>query len=757
MMINKEKHISLIEDELIFHTNEFEKLLIKQAAKMFVDNQLFLCRYQGFDEVRGNIIVKFDHKICSPPRKNENLQCFISSMQDENVRHWGGITYQDLRTTVTTQFESKTVFFSYENDYTIVGLSGVRLEDIPKYQKNALVFLAPQDPPLQYLFNLVNFLKQEKANYNRILNLEIEKPNWNPEHLIVNHDIVSKIQTDFIEDDLIIIQGPPGTGKTYLMAQICKALLKADYRILVTALTNRALIEVGEKEFLSEAMQQGKIYKSALTADESKNKKLNGLISFKSLKVQQPKMLLTTYYKMSHIAMQALEDDHFDYIIIEEASQAYLATIAMARKLGKKCIIIGDINQLEPIFHKDYGPEDENYYHWMICGLKALSFYLPTKQYILTESYRLTENAVKNTNLFYDGALKSKSTIDVPLNFTDFPKMNLALNPLGGSSMIKFNLPQGRLPSAECSEFIVGIIDEIKVYNKKSEIAVLAFNRDSVRFLQKEILGKCKFKDDILVETIDRIQGLTTDFCLFFVPNDSIPFSFQPNRFNVSTSRAKICTLIVADENLESFFPLLDPKVKNYLSDLQSVSYLNLTKPIGKKTEIIELESKFPQAKVEVKIVDKIDLSKLQKPKKEISLDKDNIYIIDTNVFVEYPEIIPKIDNKYKVILSAKVIDELDYLKFSLSGDQKNNVQNALRLINNCIGKREIKMETAAVELLPSDFNKNSPDNMILSVALKFRDENPILLTSDNGLQIKAKGLNIKTITLKEFLRQLRY
>lgn len=92
---------------------------------MFVENQLYLCRYQGYDEVRGNIIVKFDHKICSAPRKNENLQCFVSSIQDDNVKNWGGLTYESLRTKVATQFECKTVFFTYENDHTIVGLSGV--------------------------------------------------------------------------------------------------------------------------------------------------------------------------------------------------------------------------------------------------------------------------------------------------------------------------------------------------------------------------------------------------------------------------------------------------------------------------------------------------------------------------------------------------------------------------------------------------------------------------------------------------------
>src|SRR5699024_10063671 len=115
------------------------------------------------------------------------------------------------------------------------------------------------------------------------------------------------------------------------------------FRILVTALTNRALIELAEKEHLESALKQGKVYKSALTADESKNKKVKGLQSFKSLSKQQPPLLLTTYYIMSQIATKAMPGEHFDYIIIEEASQAFLSTIALAKKLGKKCIIIGDI------------------------------------------------------------------------------------------------------------------------------------------------------------------------------------------------------------------------------------------------------------------------------------------------------------------------------------------------------------------------------------------------------------------------------
>lgn len=157
---------------------------------------------------------------------------------------------------------------------------------------------------------------------------------------------------------------------------------------------------------------------------------------------------------------------------------------------------------------------------------------------------------------------------------------------------------------------------------------------------------------------------------------------------------------------------------------------------------------------IQVKVLGKIDLSKFEKPRKEIKKDKVNLYIIDTNVFVNYPEIIPKINREYPVILSAKVIDELDKLKSTLDNDGKMKVQKALKSINKNIDIRDIRMEIADLSLLPIDFNKNSPDNMILSVALKYVSENPIILTSDNGLQVKAKGLGLTTISLKEFLKR---
>lgn len=140
------------------------------------------------------------------------------------------------------------------------------------------------------------------------------------------------------------------------------------------------------------------------------------------------------------------------------------------------------------------------------------------------------------------------------------------------------------------------------------------------------------------------------------------------------------------------------------------------------------------------------------KSKKKVQSKKT--YIIDTNVFVECPDICNKIDKDCQIILSAKVIDELDKLKITLEGSNKENVNKALSCINKALNRPNISFEVANTQLLPVDFNRRSPDNMILSVALKYKDENPTLLTSDNGLQIKCKGLGIVTISFMTFLKR---
>ena len=304
--------------------------------------------------------------------------------------------------------------------------------------------------------------------------------------------------------------------------------------------------------------------------------------------------------------------------------------------------------------------------------------------------------------------------------------------------------PGDKTPTLAISS-IIDLVEEILSEDKDSKIAVLSKFRPTVRQIQKQFIlqsKKSEIPENVKIETVDRVQGLTVDYCIFFIPNASLKYSLEKELFNVATSRAKYCTIIVADKSLMG--KDMEEEVRKYLLKSQDDKFVafNSTKNIT-------------AGNVSVNVLGKIDLSKFEKKRKEIVEGKENIYIIDTNVFVNCPNIIDRIGHKYKVIIPAKVLEELDKLKLKNNID-KNALNTAARNINLAFTKQFSKMEDADISLLPVGFDKNNPDCQILSVALKYKGENPIILTSDNILQTRANGLGITTISLTDFLRQLR-
>ena len=134
-------------------------------------------------------------------------------------------------------------------------------------------------------------------------------------------------------------------------------------------------------------------------------------------------------------------------------------------------------------------------------------------------------------------------------------------------------------------------------------------------------------------------------------------------------------------------------------------------------------------------------------------------YIVDTNVFVYFPDIMDYLGKDDKTIGSLKVLDELDKLKGTLDGKSKRNVKKAIKEINHKIRmqSKTFRMESADTRLLPEDFDKTNPDNMILSVALKYRDRNPFLVTNDINFQNRAASMGIPFKGLVDLLPEDLY
>lgn len=132
----------------------------------------------------------------------------------------------------------------------------------------------------------------------------------------------------------------------------------------------------------------------------------------------------------------------------------------------------------------------------------------------------------------------------------------------------------------------------------------------------------------------------------------------------------------------------------------------------------------------------------------------NKIYVIDTNILMNDPKIFNYLDNKSLMVIPNIVVEELDKLKSDKKDENKKQqafqARESIRnILNN--NKPNIRQEDSDTELLPEDFEKNKPDNLILSVALKFTLKDVYLLTDDNDLSAKAKGQNIKYISLEDF------
>ncbi len=747
------------EDQIIFYQEEIKKIINDYKAYLdskcldLIDKvELFIGNFEYVDTNRNQVVFSFDKD--KLPKTKIPLTASKPISSDILESDFKSVTYNLYRNKYVKNYtECYGVYYQELNGKYNIGFSNFDLEFLNSLSTGDKIVFGISDPPLKYYFNLIQITKNEckSQKAEEVISGTYHLNNFKPADVDNSLDLIAKFKAELNSSDTIIIQGPPGTGKTFFISRLLEVLNKEKKSVLVATLANRSLIELAKKYVEIETSNRDIIYKSNLTLEESKEVK--GLKPIpKNFLPSQDNILLTTFYRMTGIAAENAGNPIYDYVIIEEASQCFLGTIAAAKLLGKKVIIVGDPLQLSPIVNQ---PNPSIISTNIDLMQESFTFYASTikcPKFRFTTTYRFSDNACFQTNSFYENSLKSKSEIQEGNSI--LAKLPSLYNMKGGCSLYYYKDTNLR----GIYDLLFSQINSLLKINPKFEIAILSSTKKGVKLLRENLLHKLNDKqDDILINTVDSVQGLTIDFCFYFAFSDGNPaFSFKVNRFNVATSRARYCTVILLDE-IYKIVPPYKGLVANFISKCyfgneNEADLLNNEKVGFSSSDIYKRTSSSNP-----KVLYTIDVSKFEKSKKEIKKDKENIYIIDTNVFVDHPEIISKIDIKYSVVLSAKVIDELDYLKISLTEEQKRNVQKALRLINESIDKRGIKMDTADLSLLPNDFSKKSPDNMILTVALKYKEENPIMLTSDNGLQIKAKGLGITTITLKEFLKQRKF
>lgn len=557
MIIDRQKQKQFIQDELKAQTDSFKQKLETSAIDLLLEkNELFVGMFIKFMD-NGEIIFKFPTSRALP-RRNSFYYCFTLPDVLKKYKEWGNLSYGDLIKKETCATSIKCIWHSSSDNpkFMLTGCKGAT-EDFKKYIEKVpggIIVLGPEVPPYEYLANLEKVCHSYHPRCKEILDADYKLNSWVPSLLSYDMDLPEIIQKDFESTNVVIVQGPPGTGKTHRISQLCNILCSKGYSVLVCALTNRALMEVADK--LRETLvKEQKVYKTNLTTDEVRD--VYGIQNAENVYAIPGKLMLSTFYITSGAAVNGYEDPLFDFVIVDEASQAFFAMLAAANMLGKKNLWVGDVFQMPPIVLMSNDRVKKQGYEPLVNGLHTLTSSSRFPNYQLSDTFRLGVNAAKLTGLFYNETLRSLSR-----------ESNMCLEEKEGPILIPIGMPIGDPTPSIAIEEAVRIAATLINRDKKIEIAILSLLIRTATALQVEVTRTIGNINNVLVETVARVQGITKDVTIYVIPNtDSMLHSLELRLFNVATSRARKNTYIICPENILKY-TYMSPLVRKYLEKL---------------------------------------------------------------------------------------------------------------------------------------------------------------------------------------------
>lgn len=357
--------------------------------------------------------------------------------------------------------------------------------------------------------------------------------------------------------DYYMLQGPPGTGKSFVIAIIAAVLaFKFGQRVCIAGpnymAINNALVKIGElvPQCASGLLKVGYPYQTTgltFTVDDESYtiQNVSGYLDVARVNEMKGIVMGMTPYTFYSSRAAGIK---FDTVIIDESGQLSVPVAMMAAINCDKIIFSGDHKQLTPIIKIENiaAPLKQSVFSYMLDEDNCT---------MIDVSFRMNGPICKVvSDLFYDGKLKSFC-----------PEKRLATNIeddllSGKASVVAKNIAgNGRQSSASEAEEIDRIIRSYSnagVDGKK--IGVLAPFRAQCSEIRRKIYKDAdipdEYKKDIIVDTIDKLQGQERDIIILSLTSGNIDyinelseFLYNPNKLNVALSRAKTKLIILGN------------------------------------------------------------------------------------------------------------------------------------------------------------------------------------------------------------------
>lgn len=254
---------------------------------------------------------------------------------------------------------------------------------------------------------------------------------------------------------------------------------------------------------------------------------------------EYPVVLSTTYTARSSLG----RNGHFDYVIMDEASQTDVATGMLALSCASNAVIVGDTKQLPnvvtaqqkeqlvAIFARHQIAKEYDFVQYSFLSSICAIMGERVPRVTLCEHYRCHPQIIGFCNQkFYNGEL---------IVMTDGKQENA----LQLVTTVVGNHERDRMNQRQIDVIRTEILPKLDC--PKSEIGIIAPYRNQVYQLKKELADPA-----IDVATVHKFQGREKDVIILSTVDDIVTeFSDDPNLLNVAVSRAKKkFIIVVADQ-----------------------------------------------------------------------------------------------------------------------------------------------------------------------------------------------------------------
>jgi DNA replication ATP-dependent helicase Dna2 len=351
-----------------------------------------------------------------------------------------------------------------------------------------------------------------------------------------------------------LIQGPPGTGKTAVLAHLAATLAQDGERVLVTALTHRAinnalntLVRLAPETSVVKIGQETR-------ADDLRADNYGSFASCPLAASADGYVIGATPFATRTARLRGVE---FDTVIFDEASQITLPLAVMGMLVGTKYIFIGDHRQLPPVRLL----RDE------ACATPASIFANLVERgfdTLLIDTYRMNaELTAWPSAHFYEGLLRPANAATARQRVRyQRPPARLA-EALDREAPLVF-LDVGHRNATTRSHSEAGAVADLVVTLLEAgvppqEIGIIAPYRAQGRAI-RNLLGRALPEADraaLIVDTVERMQGQERMVVIVSLTSSHPEFAasmadflLQAERLNVAVTRARAKLILVGSRQL---------------------------------------------------------------------------------------------------------------------------------------------------------------------------------------------------------------